>query len=493
MGLTWDLGALLTAAGIPAPGGLETITVTGVTCDSRRVVAGELFVAVRGASQDGSAFIPEAIRQGACAVVADAEATVATASVPIIRVSDMRRAIAALAHAWHDDPSRDLVVVGITGTNGKTTVTYLIQTLLQQAGRPCGLIGTIEYRAGGQPSPSHNTTPGPVELAALCAQMRQAGLQACAMEVSSHALDQRRVEGMAFQIGVFLNATPEHLDYHKTFEAYLAAKASLFAMLPPWGTAVVNAEDPSASVIKGQTMARILTFGVGVPADVAIQETRCTLEGSDGLLVTPAGRTPFHTTLIGRHNLSNVAAMAAVGTACGLSVATMASAISAFQGVPGRLERIEAGQSFPVFVDYAHTDDALSHVLGALRVLTDHRLIVVFGCGGDRDRAKRPRMGAVAGQYADRIIVTSDNPRSEAPQAIADEVVAGIPPTASCAVVLDRAAAIRQALTEADARSVVLIAGKGHETTQIFHDGSVPFDDRQVVREALAECAGVRA
>ncbi|OGX40151.1 MAG: UDP-N-acetylmuramoyl-L-alanyl-D-glutamate--2,6-diaminopimelate ligase [Omnitrophica WOR_2 bacterium RIFCSPHIGHO2_02_FULL_68_15] len=479
------LDALLTACGLPVPAGAASVVVTDVVCDSRRVTPDALFVAVRGAAQDGAAFVPEAVRRGARAVVTESSAAV-PAGVIAIHVADSRSAAAALAHGWYGHPASALAMVGVTGTNGKTTVAYLIQHLFQQHGDPCGLIGTIEYRAGGPPSPSSNTTPGPMALAALLAQMRRAGLRACAMEVSSHALDQQRVAGIPFRTAVFTNASPEHLDYHKTFEAYRAAKARLFDMIPASGTAVLNADDPSSSVMRRRTRARCLTFGVDHISDIQVQEARCDLDGASGLLATPRGRVPFRTTLVGRHNLSNVAAMAAVGIAHDVPPATIAEALETFPGVPGRLQRLEAGQPFPVFVDYAHTDEALRRVLLALLELTDARLLVVFGCGGDRDRTKRPRMGAVAGRHADRLFITSDNPRSESPQAIADAIVGGIAGPASYTVVLDRAAAIRQALQEATSRSVVLIAGKGHETTQITGDQIAAFDDAQVAREALA-------
>lgn len=487
MGLSAEtpLHALLTACGLPIPAGTASIRVTDVTCDSRQVSPGALFIAVRGAAQDGRAFIEDAARRGACAVVMEDGGAPPAAGVPVVRVADTRQAAAALAHAWHGRPAEALTMLGVTGTNGKTTVTYLLQHLFQQAGRPCGLIGTIEYRAGGRPSPSHNTTPGPVELAALLAGMRAAGLSACAMEVSSHALDQRRVDGIPFSVAVFTNATPEHLDYHNTFEAYCEAKARLFAMVPPAGTAVLNADDPSSPIMRRRSRARVLTFGITRPADVRVLEPRCRLDGSSGVLVSPQGRFPFRARLLGRHNLSNVAAMAAAGVACGVPWSIIAGALEMFDGVPGRLQRINADQPFPVFIDYAHTDEALRQVLTALRELTNARVTVVFGCGGDRDRAKRPRMGAVAGRLADRVIITSDNPRGESPQAIAEAIAAGITTSTPCSVILDRAEAIQQALREADAGSVVLIAGKGHETTQTAQGRVTPFDDAQMVREML--------
>ncbi|MBI4226876.1 MAG: UDP-N-acetylmuramoyl-L-alanyl-D-glutamate--2,6-diaminopimelate ligase [Candidatus Omnitrophica bacterium] len=480
----------MAACGLPVPAVAASVAVTGVSCDSRRVAPGHLFVAIRGAAQDGGAFVPEAIRRGACAVLLE-DGMAAPDGTITIRVPDARQAAAALAQAWHGRPAEALTMIGVTGTNGKTTVTYLIQHLLQQVGRPCGLIGTIEYRAGGPPSPSHNTTPGPMELAALLARMREAGLTACAMEVSSHALDQRRVAGIPFSTAVFTNATPEHLDYHKTFDAYREAKAQLFAGMPATGTMVLNADDPSSPMMRRRSRARALTFSVEGPADIRVLDIECRLDGCAGVVATPRGRIPFRTPLVGRHNLSNAAAMAAVGIAQAVPLPAIAAALASFPGVPGRLQRVAADAPFPIFIDYAHTDDALQRVLSALRELTPARLTVVFGCGGDRDRAKRPRMGAVAARWADRVIVTSDNPRGESPQAIAEAIVAGMTTPVACSVILDRAEAIRRALREADGQSVVLIAGKGHETTQAAQGRAIPFDDAQVVRGALADSVGV--
>ncbi|MBI4313365.1 MAG: UDP-N-acetylmuramoyl-L-alanyl-D-glutamate--2,6-diaminopimelate ligase [Candidatus Omnitrophica bacterium] len=480
---------LLQESGLPFENISPELTVKGLTCDSRKVEAGYLYIAVKGVKQDGSEFIPQALERGACAVVTESEFA---SPVPVIRIPDSRSGLAALAQTWFERPSSDLTMVGVTGTNGKTTVSYLVQHLFQQAGLPCGLIGTVEYRVGSRPSPSRNTTPGPLELAALLDEMRSEGLVACSMEVSSHALDQRRVEGVHFDVGVFTNLTPEHLDYHGTIEKYLEAKAILFCRLSSQSAAVLNADDPASDVIRTKTRARVLTFGVEGAADVKVTPTRCDVDGSVAQLQTPAGEVSFRTTLVGRHNLSNLAAAAAVAAALEIPLETFVKAVADFPGVPGRLEPVSAGQAFPVYVDYAHTDDALENVLKALTSVSDRKIILVFGCGGDRDRTKRPRMGAVAGRCAHRVILTSDNPRSEPPEKIAEEIIAGIAPGTSYTVILDRRQAIQQAIQEADAQSLVLIAGKGHETVQIFGESAVQFDDRVVAREALSQMEGVR-
>lgn len=485
-----DLKKLLRQSNLSDSGIPSGVILKGLTSDSRKVGPGYLFVAVKGPQRDGHQFVAQAIDRGACAVVAQGYQG-PDLQVPLIDVPDSRKAIAALAHAWFEKPSSDLTMVGITGTNGKTTVSYLVQHLLQQAGFPCGLIGTIEYRMGSRPSPSHNTTPGPLELAALLDSMRGANLTACSIEVSSHALDQHRVDGIDFDVAVFMNLTPEHLDYHGTFENYRACKVLLFSGLSKEATAILNADDPSSDFIRQKTHSRILMFGIEREADVRLTAEQCGVDGSTATLTTPAGQVTLKTTLVGRHNLSNLAAAAAVATALEIPLETYVKAVADFPGVPGRLEPVVAGQPFPVYVDYAHTDDALDNVLKALTSISNRKIILVFGCGGDRDRTKRPRMGAVASRYARRIIVTSDNPRSESPEQIAQEVVEGIAPDASYAVVLDREQAIRQAMQEADAESLVLIAGKGHETVQIFRDTVVPFDDRVVARQALSE-TGVR-
>jgi UDP-N-acetylmuramoyl-L-alanyl-D-glutamate--2,6-diaminopimelate ligase len=408
--------------------------------------------------------------------------------VVLIRVPSTRAALGPLLHAFYGSPSLSLSVVGVTGTKGKTTVTWLIQHLLEACGLACGLIGSICARWRQEYRVFHQTTPPAAILQRTLAEMVHAEMQVCAMEVSSHALDQQRTDGIRWACGVFTNLDPEHMDYHGTMEAYARAKRRLFEQLPPEATAVLHRGDPRWEEMAGVVRGRVRTYGIGVGADFEAREIRMSLEGTRFELVGPGLRWPVESPLIGLHNVENV--LAALGAVDSLHIPLewAAQAVSHFPGVPGRLERIDVGQPFPVFVDYAHTERALRRVLGQLRQLTSRRIVTVFGCGGDRDRLKRPLMGRAAGELSDRVIVTSDNPRSEDPAQIAREILSGMQGVpAEVEVILDRREAIRAALAGADSRWLVLIAGKGHEEEQIFADRSVPFDDRQVVRMLLGE------
>ncbi len=480
------LDKLLQSVGIKgAP--VRPIEITGISTDSRTVLPGHLFVAVQGVNQDGRAFVPAAIRRGAVAVLSESK-EIKTNGVPVIIAGDLRKRLGPLAQAIFSHPARGMDLIGVTGTNGKTTVSTLVQKILTHAGIDCGLVGTVEVLTGGEPLPAAQTTPGPVQLAGYLNQMREHQLKSAVLEVSSHALDQRRVGGLQFKIGVFTNLTLEHLEYHNTFERYRDAKIRLFSELSPESTAVINNDDLSVEQIRSATSARVVTFGCVKPADVQVVVHRQGLEGSTGELLLKGDSFHFHTPLLGEHNLSNIAAAAAVGLALQVPPEAIIGAIQQFSGVSGRLERVECGQPFPVLVDYAHTDDALEKVLLSLRSLTDRKLILVFGCGGDRDRSKRAMMGKVAAHLAHQVIVTSDNPRGESPDAIAQEIMKGFKSLiTSCTgtVVIDRREAIEQALSSADENSLVLIAGKGHETTQVFKDQTVSFDDRVVTSEVL--------
>ena len=482
---SWKLAGLISAAGLPAPDALPDRTITQVTDDSRVVRPGALFVAVPGAAVDGHRFAAKAVERGAAAVIVEREAEIPEPAVAI-RVPSTREALAPLARAFWRDPSQRLRVIGVTGTKGKTTVAWAAQRLLEGAGLRCGLIGTVCHRLADGEHPSDNTTPGAVFLQENLARMEQGGFQACAMEVSSHALDQRRVDGIRWACGLFTNFAPEHLDYHAMLEQYLGAKLRLFRSLPEGSLAVLNRDDPVYERARKATRARVMTYGLKPGADLTAREIRGALDGTQFLLRTPAGEFPARTPLIGLHNVENL--LAAVGAAmeAGLTAGQIAEGLAAFGGVPGRLERVECGQPFPVFVDYAHTDGALRRVLEQLKSLDSRKILTVFGCGGDRDKTKRPRMGRAAAELSDRVIITSDNPRSEDPAAIAREILAGANGgSASTEVILDRREAIRAALESADKGWLVLIAGKGHEAAQIFADRSVPFDDRAVVREIL--------
>jgi len=481
----WKLRDLLSAAGLPVEISVPDLPVTQVTDDSRAVRKGSLFVAVPGSASDGHAFVGRAVEQGASAVLVQKEIEIPAPAVKI-RLSSTRAALGPLAHAFWGSCSERLKVIGITGTKGKTTVAWLTQHLLGFSGVPCGLIGTVCHDFGEGPSPSGNTTPGAIFLQKSLGRMLEKGLKACAMEVSSHALDQQRTDGIRWACGVFTNLAPEHLDYHATMEEYLRAKLRLFQALPEEACAVVHRDDPAWESVRRATRARVLSYGLKEGADLTARKIRASLEGTEAELCTPEGIIPVKSRLIGLHNMENLLAAVGAALAAGVPAERAAQGAAAFAGVPGRLERIECGQPFPLFVDYAHTDGALRRVLEQLRDLSNRKILTVFGCGGDRDRAKRPRMGRAAAELSDRVIVTSDNPRSEDPGAIAREILAGAQGAgAPVQVILDRREAIRAALESADEKWLVLIAGKGHEEVQIFADRAIPFSDRAVARELL--------
>ena len=487
-----SLKALLEVAGVPVNGPMPDRPVSQVTDDSREVRPGALFVAVRGAGADGHRFVAEAVRRGATAVLVEEELSVPE-GIAKVRVLATRPMLGPLAHAFAGAPSDRVRVVGITGTKGKTTVAWLVQHLLSASGLPCGLIGTICHRVGEEELPSGNTTPGAVALQEMLARMAEQGQAACAMEVSSHALDQQRVAGIRWACGIFTNLAPEHLDYHVSMEAYLEAKLRLFRSLPEGAPAVINRDDPSFSLVHEASRGPSLTYSIRGEADLAAREPRMSLEGTSFQLRSPEGSFFIHSTLLGSHNLENLLAALGAAAALGVPLRRAAEAVPTFRGVPGRLERIECGQPFPVFVDYAHTDGSLRRVLEQLRSLSGRRILTVFGCGGDRDRGKRPRMGRAAAELSNRVIVTTDNPRSEAPAAIAREILGGMEGTATPReVLLDRREAIHTALELADENWLVLIAGKGHEGRQIFGGRTVPFDDRAVAREFLERRRVVR-
>jgi UDP-N-acetylmuramoyl-L-alanyl-D-glutamate--2,6-diaminopimelate ligase len=472
----------------PVPG-----VVRGLTDDSRRVIAGGCFVAVRGLRSDGHRFIPQAVERGARAVVAEPPDPMPGESVGRILVPDTRRALPRLADAYFGHPSRALTVVGITGTNGKTTTSYLCEALLRARGLETGLVGTIQYVVRGQARDAGQTTPEALELQGLLAEMVAAGVGGVAMEVSSHALALHRVDGVAFDVAVFTNLTQDHLDFHGTMQAYAAAKARLFFELLSTGgkrgaTAVLNADDPVGAEWAATFPGRVLTFGLGPGHAIRPLQHESGLEGIRLLATTPGGSVRLVSPLIGEHNVMNLLGAVGVGVALGLDPPAIASALASVTHVPGRFERVEAGQSFLVVVDYAHTPDALQRVLETARRLTPGRLGVVFGAGGDRDRGKRPLMGGIAARLADRVWLTSDNPRSEDPPAIIEEIAVGVapPPSGGYSRHPDRREAIHQALGWARAGDTVVLAGKGHEAYQIIGGQVLPFDDRLVAREFLA-------
>jgi len=464
------------------------VPVTGLTGDSRTARRGDLFVAASGSRCDGLDYVQDALDQGATAVLSDRRVALPE-HVGSIRVKDIARARAIVAEHFFGSPSQRLDTVGITGTNGKTTTAFLLRSMLTMDGRGNGLVGTLGAWLGNTHEPLANTTPDAIELQRLLARMVDDNLETAVMEVSSHALCQHRVDGVAFDVGVFTNLTPDHLDYHGTMEAYGAAKAKLFEELSEDATAVLNASDPASRILRLSTRARVLHYGIDDPADVRGRITRLDAEGSAFHLTAPEFGLDehVHCRLVGRHNVMNALAASAAALALGLPPAAVTTGLQGLPAVPGRLQPVECGQDFRVFVDYAHTPDALEQVLALLRPLTRGSLHVVFGCGGDRDRTKRPAMGAAVAKSADRLYVTSDNPRTEPPEDILDEILEGIPDGRSADVLrdADRRAAIAAALGAARGGDIVLIAGKGHETTQTVGEQTLPFDDNEVAREVL--------
>jgi UDP-N-acetylmuramoyl-L-alanyl-D-glutamate--2,6-diaminopimelate ligase len=463
--------------------------ITGVTYDSRKTAAGQLFVALKGAHDDGTRFADDAIGRGAAAIVSEQPPPAGT-ETPWITVTDARLSIALLADRFYRHPSAKLQVVGITGTNGKTTTAYLMASIFDAAGLPCGLMGTVGNRVGGETRESVHTTPEAPDLQALMREMVEKGCRACAMEVSSHALSLRRVDGITFAAGVFSNLTRDHLDFHGDMEAYFQAKRRLFEMLPEGAPSLINVDDPrGASLV--ELGKRPVTYAVNKPADITPGPLSFSLEGLTFDVRTPRGGVHVRSSLVGRPNVYNILAAVSTATALGLSFDAIEKGVSALTGVPGRFQVVSRPRDeFTVVVDYAHTDDALRNLLETARPLTRGRLITVFGCGGDRDRTKRPLMGAVAGRLSDLVIITSDNPRAEDPARIIEDIRRGI--TADTRkdgqrvlAIADRGEAIARAIEIARADDVVLLAGKGHEKYQLVGDRSIPFDDVAAAREAL--------
>jgi len=491
-----EIAPVLQSVGVPGDGG----PVNGVTSDSRRVAPGDIFVVVRGTTEDGAAYAADAVARGAIAIVAHHDAALPELSVPVIRTADERGALARLAAGVHGHPSRDLLIVGITGTNGKTTTAHLIAAILgsdevRMASAPpvaapigpCAVLGTIAYTWPGVVRPAPNTTPGADELQALLAEARDAGCQSAAIEVSSHALDQRRTEGVRFAGAVFTNLSGDHLDYHGSMDEYAAAKARLFRDLAPEAVVAINAEDPYAATMTRECPGRVIRYGLDAPSvpQVTARNLHLTAEGVHFTLVTPGGEADVHSALLGRYNVLNLLAAAAVTHGLGVATEAVARGLSSVRGVRGRLESVEAGQPFTILVDYAHTDDAVVNVLRNLRNVVRGRLLTVVGCGGDRDRTKRPRMARAAAELSDLAWLTSDNPRTEAPQRIVDDMLGGIYGARNVRVEIDRRAAIEAAIGVAQVGDCVAILGKGHEDYQVLGTQKVPFDDREAAASAV--------
>jgi UDP-N-acetylmuramoyl-L-alanyl-D-glutamate--2,6-diaminopimelate ligase len=458
------------------------VDVVALAYDNRTVKPGTLFFCVPGFTRDGHDFAPDAVARGAAALVVQRPLGL---GVPEVIVDDVRAAMARAAARLHGDPTAELPVVGITGTSGKTTTTYIVRHLLEAAGRPCGLLGGVTSIVGGEERPAVRTTPEAIDLQATFREMLDAGDRACAMEVSSHALELRRADGIHFAVAAFTNLSQDHLDFHPDMEAYFAAKERLFTEFDV-GRREVVVDDPWGRRLAG-SLADPVTVSLDGRADWTAVDHRVGLGGNAFTVRSPAGEAVVELPLRGRFNTANALVALAAGDALGLELAQMAGALRTVTAVPGRVQAVDEGQEFAVLVDYSHKPGALEKVLASARELAAGRVLVVFGAGGDRDRAKRPLMGDVAARLADVAIVTSDNPRSEPPEAIIDEIFTGIPSGASHVERdADRRAAIARAIELAEGGDVVVIAGKGHEQGQEFEGGrKEPFDDVEVARDAL--------
>jgi UDP-N-acetylmuramoyl-L-alanyl-D-glutamate--2,6-diaminopimelate ligase len=499
-----QLSSLLAGAPDAEVTGDPQTGVRGLAYDSRRVEPGFLFAAIRGEERDGNEFVDQAVERGAVAVLSARRAgPAARRGVVWVRMEDERAGLATMARNYYGRPDERLRMVGVTGTNGKSTVAILLESIFGEAGlNPC-LLGTLVYRYGRDEVRADRTTPESLDLHRHLDRFATAGARTAVLEVSSHALALRRVGGISFQAGLFTNLTQDHLDFHGTMEAYLEAKSILFRGLAPGSIAVLNADDGASRTLREVTRARVVTFGEAAGADVRLGEVRLSRDGIEAALQIGAGvaggganRLEVRSPLLGRPNARNAAAAAAAALVLGVPAPKVAAGIAAVRGVPGRMERVDAGGPFMVLVDYAHTDDALANAVRAVRDLGPRRIITVFGCGGDRDRAKRPKMGSAAAAQSDVVVVTSDNPRRENPMRIIEEILPGVRLAQTgdaggrlepgrCVVEADRREAIGRALALAREGDCVLIAGKGHENYQDLGDRSIPFDDRLVVRELL--------
>jgi len=462
-------------------------SVTGISMHSREIRPGWVFVAIHGAEQDGSAYAEDAVRRGAIAVIAE-EALPLSPGVALLVVPDSRLAAARLASVFFGEPACDLRVVGITGTNGKTTTATLLKAVWEAHGEPTGMVGTIAYEIGGRSIAATRTTPDAVNLQHLLQGMVKSGCRAAVLEVSSHALVQKRTACIDFAAAAFTNLTRDHLDYHGTMEAYYDAKAMLFRDLPAGRIGVVGTDDAWGQRLAREPLAcDVVRTGLHTGADVYAEIVESNLDGSRFVVLSPWGRHEVALLLPGAHNIRNALTCFALACSLGITPETACAALGHVRHVRGRLQRIASAAPFQVFVDYAHTDDALRCVLQELRKHTPGRLLVVFGCGGNRDREKRAMMGAAVYAHADASYLTSDNPRNESPQAIIDAVLAGYPTDAVVATDTDRRTAIRMALADARPGDTVCIAGKGHETYQEVEGRMLPFDDVAVAREILIE------
>ncbi|ADI01570.1 UDP-N-acetylmuramoyl-L-alanyl-D-glutamate--2,6-diaminopimelate ligase [Syntrophothermus lipocalidus] len=464
--------------------------IKGVQYDSRKIEPGYLFVCIPGFKVDGHDYVLPAVGAGAIALLVE-KPVAGTQGVTVVRVKDTRKALPIVASNFYGAPSRQLRLIGVTGTNGKTTTTHLITSVLEEAGYQVGILGTLYARWRGKQESMAHTTPESVDLERFIRRVVDEGGDYTVMEVSSHALDLGRVDCLDFDAAVFTNLTQDHLDYHRTMDDYREAKLKLFRRLKnkDGHFAVINRDDPSWTVFRDATPSRVVTYGITDEAAVRATEVRVEPEGSCFTLKWPEGDLRLSLNLSGWFNVSNALAAAAFALKEGISPEVIKRGLEKVSGIPGRFETVKCGQDFTVIVDYAHTPDGLENILKTARAIAKKRIITVFGCGGDRDRGKRPLMGKIAAECSDFSIITSDNPRSEDPLAIIEDIVTGVKkvPNSRYTVIADRRVAIGQAINMAQAEDMVIIAGKGHETYQLLKDEVLPFDDREVAKEFIKE------
>ena len=478
------LSKIISALAIEEIQGSAEVDITAVCSDSRKVVPGALFVAVRGYASDGHAYIPQALEKGAVAVICEEVPQMAKGTVTTVKVQNSRKAVALAADAFYGHPSGKLTLVGITGTNGKTTTVTLLYNLFRNLGYPCGLLSTIANYVGEERLETENTTVDPITLNSLLSRMVEKGCGYCFMEVSSIGVEQDRVTGLEFKLGIFSNLTHDHLDYHKTFAEYLRCKKLFFDMLPESAIALINDDDRNGRVMVQNTKAQVVTYSVQGLAD---HTARILEQNFDGMLLRIDG-TDTWCRLIGRHNAYNLLAIYSAAVCLGVDSTETLVALSRLESAPGRLENLKGPKDLSVIVDYAHTPDALENVLTTLRDIAPERtLVCLFGCGGDRDKTKRPEMAQVAQKKADRLVITSDNPRTEDPEAIIADIRAGldIKGRAKSIVIADRREAIRAAILTAPEGATILLAGKGHETYQIIGRTKNHFDEKEIVAETF--------
>lgn len=456
------------------------VQVTGVAYDSRKVKPGDVFVCIKGYKTDGHNYVADALAAGAAAIVAQDEIG---ASVPVAYVNDTRIALARIANSFFGKSSEKLKLIGVTGTNGKTTVTYLIKTILEHAGKKVGLIGTNQNMIGEKVIPAVHTTPEAPELYALLDSMVKEGVEYVVMEVSSHALDLHRVEGCRFETAVFINLTQDHLDFHSDMESYYIAKRRLFSMCK---NAVINIDDAYGRRLAAEAPCDCMTYAIEEKADLQASDIKISVRGVTFLVKTKNATVPIRLGIPGRFSVYNAVAAMGASLSLGFDTDDVTKGLVIAKGVKGRVEVVNTGREYTVIIDYAHTPDGLKNIISTVREFARGRVVTLFGCGGDRDKAKRPLMGEVAGQLSDFCIVTSDNPRSEKPSAIIEDILAGLDPTGCKYVVIEnRRDAIRYALTHAEPDDIVILAGKGHETYQILADKTIEFDERKIIAEIL--------